>query len=82
MVADFIPANSPAITNPDLPLLTMPAAAVQVARALVPRLFAQATATDAAATFPAQEFDWLRAAGLLTAAGAAGLGPPPPPRSC
>lgn len=57
MVTDFIPTDSPAINGPALPLLTTPAAAVQIARALVPRLFAQATATDAKAVIPAQEFD-------------------------
>ncbi|MFD1469693.1 acyl-CoA dehydrogenase family protein [Hymenobacter caeli] len=61
--------------------LSPPAEAVRAARALAPRLFAQAAATDAEATFPGQEFAWLRAAGLLTAPlapalGGAGLGAP------
>ena len=58
---------------PTAPPLT-PDAAVRAARALAPRLFAQAAATDATATFPAQELDWLRATGLLTAPLAAALG--------
>lgn len=74
MVADVIRADSPAIAGPALPLLTTPAAAVQAAGALAPRLFAQAATTDAEAVFPVQEFDWLRASGLLTAALAPGLG--------
>ncbi|WP_201986124.1 acyl-CoA dehydrogenase family protein [Hymenobacter rubidus] len=41
---------------------------------LAPQLFVQAAATDVAGGFPTQEFDWLRAAGLLTAALPAALG--------
>ena len=45
---------------------------------MAPRLFAQAGKTDVVGAFPTQEFGWLRAAGLLTAAlpperGGAGL---------
>lgn len=70
-VADTFPKTPPTLT----------AEAVRTARALAPRLFARAAATDAAATFPAQEFDWLREAGLFAAPlapalGGAGLGAP------
>ena len=41
---------------------------------MVPRLFAQAAATDVAGGFPTQEFDWLHTAGLLTATLATKLG--------
>lgn len=78
MVVDFpspiLAAIAAASRNaPATPLLT-PDDAVQAAHALAPRLFAQAAATDATATFPEQELDWLRAAGLLTAPLAAALG--------
>ncbi len=58
-----------------------PAAAVAAAEALVPRLLAAAAATDVVGGFPTQELDWLREAGLLTAAlparmGGADLGAP------
>ncbi|TPG60213.1 acyl-CoA dehydrogenase family protein [Hymenobacter nivis] len=74
MVVDFVRADSSPTVAPATPLLATPAAAVQAAEALAPRLFAQAAATDAEAVFPTQEFDWLRAAGLFTAALAPGLG--------
>ena len=58
-----------------------PAQAEAAAERLAPRLFAQAAETDVAGAFPTQEFDWLRAAGLLMAAlpvalGGAGLHTP------
>ena len=58
-----------------------PAQAEAAAARLAPRLFAQAAETDAVGAFPTQEFCWLRAAGLLTAAlppalGGAGLQSP------
>ncbi|MBD2721443.1 acyl-CoA dehydrogenase family protein [Hymenobacter armeniacus] len=61
--------------------LATPAQAEAAAAALAPRLFAQAAATDEVGAFPTQEFGWLRAAGLLTAAlppalGGAGLHEP------
>ena len=61
--------------------LATPAAAVAAAARLAPRLLAQAAQTDEVGGFPTQEFAWLRAAGLLTAAlppalGGAGLGEP------
>ncbi|MDO7849630.1 acyl-CoA dehydrogenase family protein [Hymenobacter sp. M29] len=54
--------------------LTNPAAAEAAAAQLAPRLFAQAAETDVEGGFPTQEFDWLRAVGLLTAALPATLG--------
>ncbi|GAB2956302.1 acyl-CoA dehydrogenase family protein [Hymenobacter coalescens] len=59
----------------------LPAAAVAAAARLTTRLFAQAPHTDHEGAFPREEFDWLRAAGLLTAPlsaahGGAGLGQP------
>ena len=59
----------------------MPAQAEAAAAQLAPRLFAQAAATDVEGGFPTQEFEWLHAAGLLTAAlpvalGGAGLHKP------
>ena len=51
-----------------------PAQAEAAAARLAPRLFAQAAETDVVGAFPAQEFGWLRAAGLLTAALPAALG--------
>ncbi len=77
MLVDYISPDFPAI-DATFPLLTAPpltpGATVQVARALAPSLFAQAAATDAAATFPNEELGWLRAAGLLTAPLATALG--------
>ena len=52
----------------------IPTAAEATAAQLAPRLFAQAAATDVEGGFPTQEFDWLHAAGLLTAALPAALG--------
>ena len=54
--------------------LSSPAQAEAAAATLVPRLFAQAAETDVIGAFPAKEFDWLRAAGLLTAGLPAKLG--------
>jgi alkylation response protein AidB-like acyl-CoA dehydrogenase len=51
-----------------------PGDAVAVAAQLAPQLFAQAAETDVEGDFPTQEFEWLRAAGLLTAALPAALG--------
>ena len=51
-----------------------PAKAEAAAAQLSPRLFAQAAATDVEGGFPTQEFEWLHAAGLLTAALPAALG--------
>jgi alkylation response protein AidB-like acyl-CoA dehydrogenase len=61
--------------------LASPTAAVAAAAVLAPRLLAQAPQTDVVGGFPAQEFTWLREAGLLTAAlppalGGVGLGDP------
>ena len=58
--------------------LATPAQAEAAAAQVAPRLFAQAAETDVPGSFPTQEFDWLRAAGLLTVAlpnrlGGAGL---------
>ena len=58
--ADALLSASTAIANP--------AQAEAVALQLAPRLFAQASETDVVGAFPVQEFAWLRAAGLLTAA--------------
>ena len=58
---------------PDLQLNT-PAQAEAAAATLAPQLFAQAAATDVTGGFPTQEFDWLRAAGLLTVVLPAALG--------
>jgi alkylation response protein AidB-like acyl-CoA dehydrogenase len=77
-------SSSPALSPPEvapLPTLATPAAAVAAAAQLAPRLLAQAAHTDVEGGFPAQEFDWLRTAGLLTAAlpttlGGVGLGEP------
>ncbi|MFC7670388.1 acyl-CoA dehydrogenase family protein [Hymenobacter humi] len=55
-------------------LLASPAQAEAAAAQLVPRLAAQAAETDVVGAFPTQEFNWLRAAGLLTAALPAALG--------
>ncbi|SDY49190.1 acyl-CoA dehydrogenase family protein [Hymenobacter psychrophilus] len=60
-----IPAAAPAAT---------PALAAGQAAALAPRLFAQAAHSDVEGSFPTQEFDWLREAGLLTAPLPAALG--------
>ncbi len=87
MIVDFISPDSAAIaparakSSAAAAQLLAPDAAVWAANALAPRLFSQAGATDAAGTFPGQEFDWLRDAGLLTAPlatalGGAGLGAP------
>ncbi len=70
-----LPPDAPAPTPPT------PASAVVAAAQLVPRLLAQAAATDTIGGFPGQEMTWLREAGLLTAAlppslGGAGLGEP------
>ncbi|MBF9237061.1 acyl-CoA dehydrogenase family protein [Hymenobacter sp. BT683] len=54
--------------------LASPAQAEAAAAKLAPRLFAQAGETDVVGAFPTQEFDWLRAAGLLTAGLPAKLG--------
>ena len=78
----LIPKTNPVDPNtlPDK-LLATPAQAEAGAARLVPQLFAQAAETDATGGFPAQEFRWLREAGLLTAAlpaaqGGAGLNAP------
>ncbi|WP_094122919.1 acyl-CoA dehydrogenase family protein [Hymenobacter glacialis] len=56
------------VITPDFPRpLASPAQAEAAAARLAPRLFAQAGETDVVGAFPTQEFDWLRAAGLLTA---------------
>ncbi|MBF9143805.1 acyl-CoA dehydrogenase family protein [Hymenobacter properus] len=54
--------------------LATPAQAETAAAQIAPRLFAQAGATDEVGAFPVQEFAWLQAAGLLTAALPATLG--------
>ena len=89
MLNDFPPATAasmstsalspPEVAQPNA--LASPAAAVAAAAQLAPRLLAQAAQTDEIGGFPTQEFAWLRAAGLLTAAlppalGGAGLGEP------
>ena len=56
------------------PRLATPAQAEAAAAKLAPRLFAQAAATDVTGGFPTQEFEWLRAAGLLTVVLPAALG--------
>ena len=89
MLNDFSPAtaalsSAPALSPPEVPQpapLASPAAAVAAAAKLAPRLLAQAAHTDVEGGFPTQEFTWLRAAGLLTAAlppalGGVGLGEP------
>ncbi|WP_139924625.1 acyl-CoA dehydrogenase family protein [Hymenobacter sp. DG01] len=48
-------------------LLTTPQAAEEAAATLAPRLFAQAPHSDQEGSFPAEEFNWLREAGLLAA---------------
>ncbi|MBF9223202.1 acyl-CoA dehydrogenase family protein [Hymenobacter ruricola] len=92
MLADFLspatvePAGaatgsaSPAAPTEPRSLAT-PAQAEAAASTLAPRLFARAATTDEVGAFPTQEFAWLQAAGLLTAAlpvslGGAGLGHP------
>jgi len=67
------PAASGAPVALPRPLLS-PAQAEAAAARLAPRLFAQAAETDEVGAFPVQEFAWLRAAGLLTAALPAALG--------
>lgn len=70
-----------ALSSPSV-LDTEPSAAFSpedAAAVLAPRLFAHASHSDQEGGFPTEEFDWLRAAGLLTAplsgeAGGAGLG--------
>ncbi|OGX83108.1 acyl-CoA dehydrogenase [Hymenobacter lapidarius] len=54
--------------------MASPAQAEAAAAKLAPRLFAQAGETDVVGAFPTREFDWLRAAGLLTAGLPARLG--------
>ena len=54
--------------------LASPAQAEVAAEQLAPRLFTQAAETDVVGAFPTQEFEWLRAAGLLTAVLPAALG--------
>ena len=56
------------------PRLATPAQAEAAAAKLAPRLFAQAAATDVTGGFPTQEFEWLRAAGLLMVVLPAALG--------
>lgn len=70
-----MPAESAASHEP-LPTAapTTPAAAEAAGAQLAPQLFALAAATDAAGEFPTQEFELLRAAGLLTATLPAALG--------
>ncbi len=63
-----------AVTQDFPRLLASPAQAEAAAARLAPRLFAQAGATDVVGAFPTQEFEWLRAAGLLTAMLPANLG--------
>ncbi|RTQ44990.1 acyl-CoA dehydrogenase [Hymenobacter gummosus] len=67
-----------AIAWPDAPAPDtnplLPAAAVAAAAQLTPRLLAQAPESDHEGGFPRQEFDWLRAAGLLTGPLPPGLG--------
>ena len=68
---DYAPASA----------VATPASAVAAAARLASRLLAQAALTDEVGGFPTQEMQWLREAGLLTAAlpvalGGAGLGEP------
>lgn len=63
-------AVAPALSGP----LASPAQAEAAANELAPRLFAQAGETDVVGAFPTQEFEWLRAAGLLMAGLPAALG--------
>ena len=56
------------------PRLATPAQAEAAAAKIAPRLFAQAAATDVTGGFPTQEFEWLRATGLLTIVLPAALG--------
>ncbi|AMR28676.1 acyl-CoA dehydrogenase [Hymenobacter psoromatis] len=83
-MTEFTPADLLAsFKSPEAPEPTVltPASVVAAAAQLAPRLLAQAAATDTIGGFPAQEMNWLREAGLLTAAlpphlGGAGLGEP------
>ncbi|ALW83869.1 acyl-CoA dehydrogenase [Hymenobacter sedentarius] len=75
------PAAPERATRTAAPRRASPAQAEVAAAQLAPRLFAQAAKTDVVGAFPTQEFDWLQAAGLLTAAlppalGGAGLHQP------
>lgn len=84
MSADFLPlfaspesdlaSAEAAVSAPYRTVLATPAQADKAAAQLAPRLFAQAAATDVEGGFPTLEFDWLRTAGLLTAALPAKLG--------
>ncbi len=82
----FFLATAESASYPTVPLaatspspLASTTAAVTAAAQLAPRLLALASQTDVVGGFPTQEFTWLRAAGLLTAAlpvelGGVGLG--------
>ena len=70
------PENPPTLAESShpTPLAATPGQAEAAAARLAPRLFAQAAGTDVEGGFPTQEFEWLGAAGLLTAALPASLG--------
>ena len=70
LAAEPLPAEDTATPQ----VLAGPAQAEAAAALIAPRLFAQAAETDVVGAFPVQEFGWLRAAGLLTAALPAELG--------
>ena len=85
LMTEFTPVAalpaSPPLPEAPAPTPPTPASAVAAAAQLAPRLLAQAAATDAVGGFPTLEMNWLREAGLLTAAlppalGGAGLGEP------
>ena len=72
--AAALPATEPDPIETPTPAVMTPTEAEAAAAQLAPRLFAQAAATDVEGGFPTQEFGWLHAAGLLTAALPAALG--------
>ncbi|MBU6123191.1 hypothetical protein [Hymenobacter siberiensis] len=72
--AAALPATEPGPIEAPTPAVMTPTEAEEAAAQLAPRLFDQAAATDVEGGFPIQEFGWLHAAGLLTAALPAPLG--------
>lgn len=84
MLTDYLPTVTsaseswPAVAGDAQAPAPGPAQAVAAAKRMAPLLFAEAAETDVVGSFPAKEFEWLRTAGLLTAAlpvaiGGAGL---------
>ena len=65
---ELIAAEPEGFASAAVQRLAGPAQAEAAAALLAPRLFAQAAETDVVGAFPTHEFNWLRAAGLLTAA--------------